>query len=76
MLNFGMRVLKLLGVPVFYTLYLQLPIGDRRRSGLLMPTVGHSSRDGYWYKQPIYWNIAPNYDATVHQNICHAVAGN
>ena len=55
---------KVLGVPVFYTPYLQLPIGDRRRSGLLMPTVGHSSRDGYWYKQPIYWNIAPNYDAT------------
>ena len=56
---------KVLGVPVFYTPYLQLPIGDRRRSGLLMPTVGHSSRDGYWYKQPIYWNIAPNYDATI-----------
>ena len=55
---------KVLGVPVFYTPYLQLPIGDRRRSGLLMPTVGHSSRNGYWYKQPIYWNIAPNYDAT------------
>ena len=30
---------------VFYTPYLQLPIGDRRRSGLLMPTVGHSSRE-------------------------------
>lgn len=55
---------KVLGVPVFYTPYLQLPIGDRRRSGLLMPTLGTSSRDGYWYAQPIYWNIAPNYDAT------------
>ncbi|OOF66474.1 LPS assembly protein LptD [Rodentibacter sp. Ppn85] len=56
---------KILGVPVFYTPYLQLPIGDRRRSGLLMPNVGSSSRDGYWYSQPIYWNIAPNYDVTV-----------
>ena len=56
---------KVLGVPVFYTPYLQLPIGDRRRSGLLIPSAGSSSRDGYWYSQPIYWNIAPNYDATM-----------
>ncbi|OOF53696.1 LPS assembly protein LptD [Rodentibacter genomosp. 2] len=56
---------KVLGVPVFYTPYLQLPIGDRRRSGLLIPNAGSSSRDGYWYSQPIYWNIAPNYDATI-----------
>ncbi|WP_044469502.1 LPS assembly protein LptD [Mannheimia massilioguelmaensis] len=55
---------KVAGVPVFYTPYLQLPIGDRRRSGLLIPKVGSSSRDGYWYAQPIYWNIAPNYDLT------------
>lgn len=25
------------GIPIFYTPYLQLPIGDRRRSGLLIP---------------------------------------
>ena len=56
---------RIMGVPVFYTPYLQLPIGDRRRSGLLIPEVGSSSRDGYFYAQPIYWNIAPNYDATI-----------
>ena len=56
---------KLLGVPVFYTPYMQLPIGTRRRSGLLIPSGGSSNRDGYWYSQPIYWNIAPNYDATI-----------
>lgn len=55
---------KVQGVPIFYTPYLQLPIGDRRRSGLLMPTVGTSSRDGYFYAQPFYWNIAPNFDST------------
>ena len=56
---------KVQGVPVFYTPYLQLPIGDRRRSGLLIPTLGHGSRDGYFYAQPVYWNIAPNLDATL-----------
>lgn len=56
---------KVQGVPVFYTPYLQLPIGDRRRSGLLIQTLGHGSRDGYFYAQPVYWNIAPNLDATL-----------
>ncbi|SPY34076.1 LPS assembly protein LptD [Pasteurella canis] len=56
--------LKVHGVPIFYTPYLQLPIGDRRRSGLLIPNFGTSSRDGYFYAQPIYWNIATNLDAT------------
>ncbi|MDO4697641.1 MAG: LPS assembly protein LptD [Pasteurellaceae bacterium] len=55
---------KVLGVPIFYSPYLQFPIGDRRRSGLLIPNAGHSSRDGYFYAQPFYWNIAPNVDLT------------
>lgn len=56
---------KIYGVPVFYTPYFQLPIGDRRRTGLLIPDLGGSSRDGYWFSQPFYWNIAPNFDATI-----------
>ncbi|QGM80249.1 LPS assembly protein LptD [Otariodibacter oris] len=56
---------KVAGVPIFYSPYLQFPIGDRRRSGLLIPSAGHSSREGYFYSQPIYWNIAPNVDATL-----------
>lgn len=56
---------KVLGVPIFYSPYLQFPIGDRRRSGFLLPqNIGHSKRNGYTYSQPIYWNIAPNLDAT------------
>ncbi|MBV7388299.1 LPS assembly protein LptD [Pasteurellaceae bacterium TAE3-ERU1] len=56
---------RILGVPVLYTPYWQFPLGDRRRSGLLMPDFGSSSRDGLSWGQPIYWNIAPNYDATI-----------
>lgn len=55
---------KVLGVPVFYSPYLQFPIGDRRRSGLLMPSFERSSKNGWTYSQPFYWNIAPNMDAT------------
>lgn len=57
---------KVFGVPIFYSPYLQFPIGDRRRSGVLMPSgINYSERDGYAYSQPFYWNIAPNLDATL-----------
>lgn len=52
------------GVPIFYTPYLQMPIGDRRRSGLLLPEVSTGGRDGFSLSVPVYWNIAPNMDAT------------
>ena len=52
-------------IPVLYTPYLQLPTGDKRRSGLLMPIFGYDSVDGFDFALPIYWNIAPNYDATL-----------
>lgn len=51
-------------VPVLYSPYLQLPTGDKRRSGLLMPTLSYDSIDGLDVTLPLYWNIAPNYDAT------------
>lgn len=56
---------KVLGMPVFYSPYLQFPIGDRRRSGLLIPNFSRSSKNGWTYSQPFYWNIAPNMDATL-----------
>lgn len=56
---------RIFDIPILYSPYLQFPIGERRRSGLLAPTnVGHSTRDGFSYGQPIYWNIAPNSDMT------------
>lgn len=51
-------------IPVLYSPYLQLPTGDKRRSGILMPNLGYDSIDGIDFSLPIYWNISPNYDAT------------
>jgi lipopolysaccharide assembly outer membrane protein LptD (OstA) len=42
----------------------ELPIDDRRRSGLLFPTFGSDSRGGVDIGTPIYVNLAPNYDLT------------
>lgn len=57
--------LRLMGVPVIYLPYFQFPIDDRRRTGLLYPTVGQFSGSGMDLRWPVYINLAPNYDATV-----------
>ncbi len=56
---------KLGPVPVFYSPYLQLPIGDKRRSGFLIPNARYSSKNYFEFTLPYYWNIAPNFDATI-----------
>lgn len=56
---------KLGPVPVFYSPYLQLPVGDKRRSGFLIPNAKYSTNNGFEFYLPYYWNIAPNFDATI-----------
>lgn len=52
-------------VPVLYVPWFVFPVDDRRRTGLLYPSIGTSSRNGFDWRQPIYLNLAPNYDATL-----------
>ncbi len=52
-------------VPVFYLPYFVFPIDDRRRSGFLYPEIALSSRNGFELEVPYYFNLAPNYDATL-----------
>src|SRR5579859_4201717 len=58
-------VMRFKDVPVFYTPYIAFPIGDERQSGLLFPSFGHSGNNGYQLDIPYYFNLAPNYDATL-----------
>lgn len=51
-------------VPVFYLPYVTFPISNQRKSGLLYPEISISSGSGFDYAQPIYLNLAPNYDDT------------
>ncbi len=57
--------LKFKGVPILYTPYISYPISDQRKSGLLLPDLGRSEQRGVDISLPYYWNIAPNYDATL-----------
>ncbi len=51
--------------PVMYLPYLSFPISGKRQSGFLTPTIGFTNIGGYNISMPYYWNIAPNYDATI-----------
>ncbi len=53
------------GIPLIYAPYLSFPISDKRKSGFLTPDFGHANRSGTAIRLPYYWNIAPNYDATL-----------
>ncbi|MCZ6656495.1 MAG: LPS-assembly protein LptD, partial [Gammaproteobacteria bacterium] len=58
-------VLRVKGVPIFYTPYIKFPVTDDRQSGFLFPNVGYSAEDGLDLTVPYYLDLAPNYDATV-----------
>lgn len=53
-----------MGVPILHSPWLSFALNNERKSGLLAPTIGSSTRSGFEYIQPYYWNIAPNMDAT------------
>jgi len=57
--------LRVHGLPVLYTPYLSFPTDNRRKSGVLVPTIGNSGNRGLDITLPYYWNIAPNMDATL-----------
>jgi LPS-assembly protein len=51
-------------LPVLYLPYFSFPVNDQKQSGILYPILGSNSSTGISIEQPVYWNIAPNYDLT------------
>jgi len=58
--------LRVKDIPVLYTPYIYFPIDDRRQSGFLPPTIASGSKTGFMTVTPYYFNLAPNYDATLY----------
>ena len=56
-------------VPVIYLPWFKFPTDERRRTGLLFPSISNSSRNGFDFRQPIYLNLAPNYDLTLNPRL-------
>ena len=57
--------LNFFGTPVAYTPWLDFPLSSDRKSGFLTPVIGSTGIRGFEYAQPYYFNLAPNYDATL-----------
>lgn len=58
--------LRVKDIPVLYTPYIYFPIDSRRQSGFLPPSFGTGSDTGFTLMTPYYFNLAPNYDATLY----------
>ncbi|HSC67091.1 MAG TPA: LPS-assembly protein LptD [Cellvibrio sp.] len=54
-------------IPIAYAPYFRFPIGPDRLTGFLFPSIGFlDDMNGISeFSAPFYWNIAPNYDATI-----------
>ena len=57
------------GVPILGSPILSFPITDERKSGFLPPPFGITSRTGVQITTPYYFNLAPNYDATLYPTL-------
>ena len=51
-------------IPILYTPYMSFPYDNQRKSGLINPTMGSTTSSGFELDLPVYWNIAPDMDAT------------
>ena len=57
-------VVRFKGVPILGFPKVSFPLTDKRKSGLLPPTLGLGSLNGFEVRQPYYFDIAPTRDAT------------
>jgi LPS-assembly protein len=62
-------VLSFMSVPILPVPSLSFPLGERRKSGMLPPTIGIDNKSGVETTLPYYWNIAPNRDATLYPTL-------
>ncbi|HYA30861.1 MAG TPA: LPS assembly protein LptD, partial [Acidobacteriota bacterium] len=65
-----------LDTPVLYIPYGVFPLRSERQTGLLFPTFGHSTVEGFRLLQPFFWAISKSTDATMTMDVeTHARIG-
>ena len=57
--------LRIMGQRLFYLPRLSFALSSQRKSGFLAPSWGSSETGGLEVTTPFYFNLAPNYDATL-----------
>ncbi len=53
-------------LPILYTPWIKVPVKAKRQSGLLMPNIQDSERDGLTFTQPYFWALSDSKDVTVY----------
>lgn len=53
-------------VPVFYTPWLMIPVGNKRQTGLLFPEISNSDRNGFGVNLPLFINLSDSSDITLY----------
>lgn len=56
---------EFMDVPILYAPWMDFPLSRQRKSGFLSPIIGGTNKGGSELTIPYYFNLAPNYDATV-----------
>jgi LPS-assembly protein len=51
-------------MPLMYLPYFAVPIKNDRQTGFLIPSLGSSSRDGFYAATPFFWALGEDYDLT------------
>lgn len=52
-------------LPILYFPWLSFTLDNQRKTGMLAPSIGSTSKSGFEVTAPFYWNIAPEMDATI-----------
>ncbi|NWG39091.1 MAG: LPS-assembly protein LptD [Hydrogenophilaceae bacterium] len=56
-------------VPLLYAPWADFSLNDARKTGFLPPTIGFTGKSGLDITLPYYFNLAPNYDATLYPRL-------
>ncbi|WP_101047562.1 LPS-assembly protein LptD [Macromonas nakdongensis] len=62
-------VLSFKGVPILASPWVSFPLSDRRKSGVLPPTINLDNQSGLEVTLPYYLNLAPDRDATLYPTV-------
>lgn len=75
MISYQDAVLEVKGVPILYVPWFAHPDpNSERRSGLLIPDAGVSSKLGAFYEQPYLWVISPSEDLVISPTLSTNIA--
>ncbi len=60
---------KFKGVPILWAPRFSFPLNNERKTGFLAPSIGDDEVSGFVLSFPYYFNIAPQYDATLRPTV-------